>query len=106
AELHPAQRIPVSDQRGDEGQVFLRETVERNVAQCCGCRGNGGLGVLLGAVEMRSLERELVGDVVPDQRSGVKLDGVIEGGQRLIVLSQVQVGVAQADLQFGAVGSQ
>src|ERR1700686_918539 len=98
SELHPAQRVPVSDERGDERQVFLRETVEGNVAQGGSCRGNGRLGVLLGAVEMRSLERELVGDVVPDQRRGVELDGVIKSSERFFVLPEIQISIPETDL--------
>ena len=64
-EVYPAQRVPVSDQRRDQRQVFLREAVERDVAQR-GRRGRDrGLGILLGAVKMRIFQRKLVGDVVP-----------------------------------------
>src|ERR1700677_1765146 len=50
------------------------------------------------------LQRKLVGDVVPHQRRGGKLDRVVESGEGFIVLPEIEIGVAQADLQFGIVG--
>jgi hypothetical protein len=53
---------------------------------------------------MRLLQRKLVGDVVPDQRRGREFDRVVEGGEGFVVLAEVQIGIAQAHLQFRIVG--
>src|SRR6266496_6646660 len=102
--LYPAERVPVSDQRWNQRQIFLRKAIEREIAQRRSRRRYGGLGILLGAIQMRLFQRELVGNVVPDKRCGVQFDGMIEGGEGLVVLAEIQVGIAEADLQFGAVG--
>ena len=51
-------------------------------------------------------QRKLVRDVIPNQRCGREFHCVVECGQCLIVLPKVQVGIAQAHLQFGTLGRQ
>src|SRR5579864_2206604 len=97
-EMHPSQGIPVSDERGDERQFLLCEAIERDIAESGGRGRNCRLGVLLRFIQVRLLQRKLVGDVIPYERRSRKLDGMVEGGQRFVVLAKIQVGVAQADL--------
>ena len=82
------------------GEFPVGEAVERNVAQGRSRGRDGGLGVLLGAIEMRIFQRELVSDVVPNQWRGGEFDGVIESGESFVVLTKIQVGIAETDLQF------
>ena len=39
-------------------------------------------------------------------RRGGEFDGMIEGGQRFVVLPKIQVGIAETYLQIGTVGSE
>ena len=91
---------------GTRGNSCCGEAVERQVAQRGGRGRDGGLRILLRAIQMRFLQRQLVGDVVPHQRRGGELDRVIKGGEGFVVLAEVEVSVAQADLQFGIVRSE
>jgi len=53
AEINPAERVPISDERWDQRELLRGETIERQIAERGGGSRDGGLGVLLGAVEMR-----------------------------------------------------
>ena len=55
---------------------------------------------------MRFLQRQLVGDVVPDQRRGIEFNRMIECRKRFVLLPEIQIGITKADLQLAAVGSQ
>src|ERR1700751_3829377 len=55
---------------------------------------------------MRILQRKLIGDVVPHQRRGGDFSRAIKSGERLVVLTKVEVGIAEAYLQAGVIGSE
>src|SRR4030081_2135929 len=68
--MDPTQRVPIGNQRRHEREVLLRKAVERQIAQRRSRGRDGGLGVLLCAVQMLLLQRELVSNIVPHQWRG------------------------------------
>ena len=56
--------------------------------------------------ELRALRRQLVGDVVPHPGGRADLDRAIEGRDRLGVLPEVQIGLAEQDVQGRILGRQ
>jgi hypothetical protein len=87
--VNPAERVPISDQRRDQRNILLGEPVEAEIAQRRSGRRDGGLGVLLGFIQMRAFERELVRNVVPDERRGGEFNGVVKGRESFVVLPEI-----------------
>src|SRR5215469_1648877 len=84
-ELNPAERIPVGDQRWDQREITLGQAIERHIAQRGSGSGYRRLGVLLSTIEMRIFQRELVSNVVPNQRYRGQLHRMVKGCQRLVI---------------------
>src|SRR3981081_676225 len=51
-EMDPAQRVPICNERGNEWELLLRETVQRNITQCRGRSRDRRFRILLRAIEM------------------------------------------------------
>ena len=102
-EVDPAEGVPVCGETGYMSQVLRAKAFQRGVAQLGGGFSHGGFRVLLGAFQVHILERQLIGHVVPHRRRWRQLDGLVKLLESLVPLSQIQVGVADPDVQEGII---
>src|SRR2546426_12624137 len=102
-EVDPAEGVPVCGEAGYMSQVLRAKAFQRGVAQLGGGFSHGGFRVLLGAFQVHILERQLIGHVVPHRRRWRQLDGLVKLLESLVPLSQIQVGVADPDVQEGII---
>jgi hypothetical protein len=65
---------------------------------------NGRLSVTPRSFEMRFLQTQLVGDVVPDGGSCRDLHSAIESGHGFVVLTEIQKWLTESDLGIGILG--
>ena len=85
-EMNPAKSVPIGADVLHFGDIVLREVIDVDATERCGGRVDGGLCVGLGFIEIEILLRQIVGDVVPDFRSGREFDGFVECVHGIVVL--------------------
>jgi hypothetical protein len=65
---------------------------------------DGRFGVLRGAVEFNIGDGEIVSDVIPDGGRVAEVDAFLKSIESFWLLTAIEQGAAEADLQFGAFG--